>query len=117
MENKDDLLLSKQELLKAEIIDKNYDREAFLDFCIAKKENGDDLNTWTIDELKEAIDEFAKTHIIEQIKHNDENINNNINNINIKEQKDQDEKISVEKINKDIENMNDCVNNIVFIKN
>lgn len=50
----------KQELLKKEIIDKNLDKDSFLDFCMQKKENGDDLDNWTIEELKETINEFSK---------------------------------------------------------
>ena len=36
----------KQNLLKEEIIDKNYDQEQFIQFCLVKKENGDDLTQW-----------------------------------------------------------------------
>jgi hypothetical protein len=48
----DQNLILKQELLKTEIIGKNYDKELFLEYCISQKENGDDLNSWNIDELK-----------------------------------------------------------------
>lgn len=51
-------ILKKQELLKNEILDNNFDKEAFVDFCINKKENGDDLNSWTYDEITEIIKEF-----------------------------------------------------------
>ena len=49
----------KQQLLKKEILEKKYDKTAFINFCISKKENGDDLNNWTLDELKEIIKEFV----------------------------------------------------------
>jgi len=52
--------LKKQEILKKEIIDKNLDKDAFLDFCIQKKENGDDLDNWTLEELRETINEFSQ---------------------------------------------------------
>ena len=48
----------KKQLLQKEIIDKNYDQTAFLNFCISKKENGDDLNQYTYDELASVIKEF-----------------------------------------------------------
>ncbi len=53
--------IKKQELLKKEIIDKNLDKDSFLDFCISKKENGDDLDKWSLEELKETIDEFCSS--------------------------------------------------------
>ena len=52
--------LKKQELLKKEIIDKNLDKDSFLDFCISKKDNGDDLDNWTLEELRNTIAEFSK---------------------------------------------------------
>ena len=51
----------KQSLLQSEIIEKNYDKLAFIDFCLGKKENGDDLNSWTLDELREITKEFIST--------------------------------------------------------
>ena len=48
----------KKELLSKEIIEKEYDMEKFIQFCIEKKPNGDDLSLWTIPELKEIINEF-----------------------------------------------------------
>ena len=39
-------------LLQEEIVDKNYDKTDFINFCLFKKENGDDLNEWTLEELK-----------------------------------------------------------------
>ena len=52
---------AKQTLLQTEIIDKNYDKTAFINFCLSKKENGDDLNNWTLEELKEIVTEFVNT--------------------------------------------------------
>ena len=52
---------AKQTLLQSEIIEKNYDKTAFINFCLSKKENGDDLNNWTLDELKEIVSEFVST--------------------------------------------------------
>ena len=61
MESKDDFA-QKQNLLQTEIIEKNYDKTAFINFCLSKKENGDDLNNWTLEELNEVVQEFVKFH-------------------------------------------------------
>ena len=52
----------KQELLQKEIIEKNYDKTAFINFCMSKKENGDDLNNWTLEDLTQVVHEFVKFH-------------------------------------------------------
>ena len=56
----DEVIQDKQNLLQSEIIDKNYDKTAFINFCLSKKENGDDLNNWTLEELTEIVTEFVK---------------------------------------------------------
>ena len=57
----DSEIQSKQILLQSEIIEKNYDKTAFINFCLSKKENGDDLNNWTLDELTQIVREFVST--------------------------------------------------------
>ena len=57
----DSEIQAKQTLLQSEIIEKNYDKTAFINFCLSKKENGDDLNNWTLDELTEIVKEFVST--------------------------------------------------------
>ena len=57
----DEEIQAKQTLLQSEIIEKNYDKTAFINFCLSKKENGDDLNNWTFGELKEIVSEFVST--------------------------------------------------------
>ena len=57
----DDEIQAKQTLLQTEIIEKNYDKTAFINFCLSKKENGDDLNNWTVDELTQIVHEFVST--------------------------------------------------------
>ena len=54
-------LEEKTKVLKNEIIEKNHDQNAFINFCLSKKENGDDLNNWTLQELKNVIKEFTET--------------------------------------------------------
>ena len=61
MESNDDFS-KKQNLLQAEIIEKNYDKTAFINFCMSKKDNGDDLNNWTYEELTQIVKEFVKFH-------------------------------------------------------
>lgn len=48
----------KKNLLQQEIIDKHYDQQKFVEFCLTKKENGDDINNWSFQEMKEVVDEF-----------------------------------------------------------
>ena len=61
MEENMEEIQAKQTLLQTEIIDKNYDKTAFINFCLSKKENGDDLNNWTLEELKEIVTEFVNS--------------------------------------------------------
>lgn len=51
---------NKQQFLTDEIIGKNYDQTRFVNFCLSKKENGDDLTIWTMDELKQLVHEFQE---------------------------------------------------------
>ena len=60
MEKNDDQLKLKQELLQREILDKNYDQNKFIEFCLNKKENGDDLNGWKLEQLQQVVSEFIK---------------------------------------------------------
>ena len=59
---------AKQTLLQTEIIEKNYDKTAFINFCLSKKENGDDLNNWTVDELTEIVREFVNSQSQAQVQ-------------------------------------------------
>ena len=65
MEENMEEIQAKQVLLQSEIIDKNYDKTAFINFCLSKKENGDDLNNWSLDELKQIVEEFVSTQNLE----------------------------------------------------
>ena len=51
----------KQNLLQTEIIEKQFDKTAFINFCMSKKDNGDDLNNWTLEELTQVVKDFIKT--------------------------------------------------------
>ena len=59
MEPGEDEIQQKQQLLQTEIIDKNLDKTSFINFCLSKKENGDDLSNWTLSELQAIVKEFA----------------------------------------------------------
>lgn len=48
-----------------------YDKAAFVNFCLWKKDGGDDLNNWTLEELLIVINEFQSC-----IKEENENKNN-----------------------------------------
>ena len=52
----------KQTLLQEEIIDKNYDKTSFINFCLDKKEDGDDINNYTLKELKKIVSEFQQKY-------------------------------------------------------
>ena len=60
-DNLDAEIQAKQTLLQTEIIEKNFDKTAFINFCLSKKENGDDLNNWTLAELTEIVHEFVNS--------------------------------------------------------
>ena len=48
----------KKSLLTEEIINKGFNGADFLQFCINKRENGDDMNNWTLEELKSCVSDF-----------------------------------------------------------
>ena len=48
----------KQNYLKSEIIDKNINPDKFMNYCLTIKENGDDINSWNFEELKECVANF-----------------------------------------------------------
>ena len=72
-ENNKNELEIKQELLKNEIIGKSLNPEKFLQFCQSQKENGDDLNNWTYEELKQCVQNFAKSQEQEEEEEKSEN--------------------------------------------
>ena len=59
--DQEDQLQLKQNLLKSEILDKKLDQMKFLQYCVSQKENGDDLNNWTIEELKTCVANFQES--------------------------------------------------------
>ena len=65
MDQGEEEIQQKQQLLQTEIIDKNYDKTSFINFCLSKKENRDDLSNWKISELQ-IIKEFQDSQQQEQ---------------------------------------------------
>ena len=61
MDQAQDQLKLKQQLLQTEILNKNLDHMKFLQFCVSQKENGDDLNNWSYEELKQCIQNFKES--------------------------------------------------------
>ena len=100
-QNQNDILLAKQKYIKENILDKNYDRNKFLSYCLNQKpDNGHDLNFWSMNELINVVNSFiqdqnnlqneinTQIHLdIGQSKNDNENNNNqnNNNNLNIQE--------------------------------
>ena len=75
MENNDNQqnMEQKQQYLREEILNKNYDIEEFSEFMSQYKENGLDLMNWTFDELKDAVKKFKSNNIV-QTKEDEEKI-------------------------------------------
>ena len=109
----DDEKLTKQKLLKSEIIENGYDQYEFIEFCMQRKKDGDDLNNWTYEELKKIIKEFIT-------KTNHENIQDKNNketpkkSVELKDENEKENKQNDETINKEI--IDDNVEKIVKIK-
>ena len=107
MEENMEEIQAKQDLLNNEIITKNYDKNAFINFCLSKKENGDDLNNWTLEELKEIVSEFVSTQTEVQVEAQPEEQNQNYQESNPQqeipppeEQQQQEQEIKKEDIEK-----------------
>lgn len=66
----------KQEFLQKEIIDKKYDHEGFIRFCLSKKPNGDDLDSYTMEELTAMVKEFQAQEDGQGTSQGTENQNN-----------------------------------------
>jgi len=82
----------KQDFLHEEIVEKDYDQTNFINFCLSKKDDGDDLLNWTLSELKAVVNEFQlknrKNQSFEKSNNNANSFNNkNKNNSNDKNKK------------------------------
>ena len=90
--NEEDDNESKIKLIKQEIVDKNYNQSNFINFCLSKKENEENINNWSLEEISSLIHEFK------QIENTNENDIQNIysNGIDIKEDEEEDEIINID---------------------
>ena len=115
----------KEELLKEELEKQNYEKELFLKFISEKRENGSDLNNWSIYELTNEILSYKNNKNQESKDNNNSNINKEeINkpkvslsetlNINQQESSIKDQINQVQNINIYYSNMNK--NNNVYAK-
>ena len=78
----------KQNYLKEQIVDKGYDQQKFLDYCMEKNANADDLGAWNFDDLKKIVEEFQNANtnlkIEDEIKKQEEKKDFNADIENIK---------------------------------
>ena len=115
--NEENELEIKKQFLTEQIINMGYNTNDFLNFCLNKKENGDDLSNWQIDELKQCVKDFQ----YEQLKRNEEsqkktstsmknflfaNLSQNNNNNNISNQNFLQSSQINQRINENIQNAN-----------
>ena len=82
MENKDNkdeigVKLEKQNLIREEIINKGYDSIQFIEYLIqCKGPGGENINIWTISDLKNAIKDYIYLANMKKEKNNENNNNN-----------------------------------------
>ena len=67
-----DELTRKKELLQREIVNGNYNKDQFIDYCLALKPYGDDLSQWSYEELESAVNSFITYHRQEDLKEKEE---------------------------------------------
>ena len=70
----------KQNYLRNEIMNQNYDTEKFSDYISNLKENGVDLNNWTLEELKAVVTSFKNQEKSGEIN-DEENIEKEVENV------------------------------------
>lgn len=69
--NTDPEMQAKLDYLQQEIANKNYDQQAFVNYCLREKENGDDLNNWTMEELKAIITKYQNSKNAKNVEKNE----------------------------------------------
>ena len=80
MQESSEELEEKQKYLREEIQEKGYNTETFSDYMAQLKENGTDLNNWTLDELKQVVSSFINQENLNE-SNNEKNIEKGIENI------------------------------------
>ena len=71
----------KQQYLRDEIMNKNYDIDEFSEFMSQYKENGLDLINWTFDELKDAVYKFKNKNKIKSREEEEQIIEKGVENV------------------------------------
>ena len=113
MEEEFNEIEEKQNYLRNEIMNQNYDTEKFSDYISDLKENGNDLNNWTLEELKTVVNSFKNQQNSGDIndKENIEREVENVRNSFILSQSESEKKYSI--INNNDKNLlNNNQNNI-----
>ena len=83
MSEEDISIEEKQNYLRENILEKNYDTNSFIEFLKEKKEGGDDIQNWSFPDLKQVVREFISLQDNNNTNNNnDDQINNNIENEN-----------------------------------
>ena len=77
--NEENDIEAKKQFLTEEIINKGYNTNDFLNYCLSKKENGDDLANWPFEELKECVKDF-QTQVQNQNENNQKKTNTSMKN-------------------------------------
>lgn len=91
---------SKINFLKQEIANKNYNQLDFINFCLSKKNNGDNIDNWTLEELSPLVQDFKKIAEIQDEKFNINNLDND-NEINTQD-KEEDDNINIDNMIEEI---------------
>ena len=104
----DSSIEEKQEYLRDNILNKGYDANSFAEFLISKRgEESEDIGTWSMEDLREAVKEFLENHKIEQNNDEKEEISKKEEENNIIETEEQinedNENIIIEKEEKEEE--------------
>ena len=92
---------TKINLIKEEITDKNYNQLDFMNFCLFKRRNGDDIDNWTLEELSSLVKEFQQNNFPQEGKllKEENKIRLNINKINNYNRMNREEKKGEENYN------------------
>lgn len=92
---------TKINLIKEEITDKNYNQLDFMNFCLFKRRNGDDIDNWTLEELTSLVKEFQQNNFPQDGKllKEENKIRFNINKINDYNRMNREEKKGEENYN------------------
>jgi len=108
---------SKLNLIKREIINKKYAKRDFMNFCLFKKNNGDNIDNWTMDELSSVVHEFQKNNSPQEEIDND--IYNEENEIedNYFENENENEEIKMTNLCLEEETNNKINNEVVDLPN